>query len=252
MQESLRALVLLTIALIFATILFVMSTGPLNHLAIIMDGNRRWAKEHHLPSHEGHRAGYERLKQVGDWCIDRGVRVLTVFAFSTENWKRAEDEVGFLMDLLEQALTEELDHFHEKGVRLKIVGRRIGLRPSIVRAIEYAEEKTQHNTRATFVICLNYGGRLEIVDACRSLVAQGVSVDEVDEAKLQSAMYWPDMPEPDLVIRTSGEERTSGFLLWQSAYSEIHWIQKHWPDFDEEELDRALEEYATRQRRFGK
>lgn len=229
-----------------------MPTAPLTHLAIIMDGNRRWAKEKNLPGIEGHRAGYARLKQVGDWCLDRGIKVLTVFAFSTENWKRTEEEVGFLMDLLETALTDEIDHFHGKGVRLKIIGRREGLRPSVVRAMERAEEKTKDNTAATFVMCVNYGGRLEIVDACRSLIAKGVPSGDVDEATLQAEMYWPGMPDPDLIVRTSGEERISGFLLWQAAYSEFYWTQKHWPDFDETELDKALEEYATRQRRFGK
>jgi undecaprenyl diphosphate synthase len=229
-----------------------MRTAPLQHLAIIMDGNRRWAKEHNLLSNQGHIAGYERLKQVGDWCLERGIKVFTVFAFSSENWKRAEEEVGFLMDLLEVALTKELSWFHEKGVRMKIIGRRIGLRPSIIRAIEAAEEKTKDNTRATFVICLNYGGRMEIVDACRSLIAKGTDAEMLDEASLQSAMYWPDMPDPDLIVRTSGEERISGFLLWQAAYSEFYWTEKHWPDFDEEELDKALEAYASRQRRFGK
>lgn len=229
-----------------------MPTAFLNHLAIIMDGNRRWAKEHNLVATEGHRAGYERLKQVGDWCLDRGIKVLTVFAFSTENWKRTQEEVGFLMDLLEEALTKELSQFHEKGVRMKIIGRREALRPSIVRAIEAAEELTKNNTRATFAICINYGGRLEIVDACRSLIAKGTLAASVDEATLQSAMYWPDMPDPDFIIRTSGEERISGFLLWQAAYSEFYWTDKHWPDFDEAELDKAMEEYATRQRRFGK
>lgn len=228
-----------------------MSPAPLDHLAIIMDGNRRWAKERNMVPTQGHLAGYERLKQVGDWCLERGIKVFTVFAFSTENWKRAEEEVGFLMDLLEMALTKELQLFHEKGVRLKIVGRRTGLRPSIVRAIESAEELTKQNTRATFVLCVNYGGRMEIVDACRSLVADGKTVEEIDEAALQSKMYWPDMPDPDLLVRTSGEERISGFLLWQAAYTEFYWTEKHWPDFDEAELDKALDVYAGRQRRFG-
>lgn len=222
-----------------------------NHLAIIMDGNRRWAKERGWPSVEGHRVGYDRLKQVGDWCLNRNIKVFTVFAFSTENWQRAEEEVGYLMDLLENALTKELDYFQERNVRLKIIGQRDRLRPSIVRAIEEAEVKTAGNARATFVICLNYGGRLEIVDACKRLVRQGVSEASIDEAMLQSAMYWPDMPDPDLIIRTSGEERLSGFLLWQAAYSELYWTKKHWPDFDEHELDAALAEYETRQRRFG-
>ncbi|MFA5935387.1 MAG: polyprenyl diphosphate synthase [Patescibacteria group bacterium] len=229
-----------------------MPTAPLDHLAIIMDGNRRWAKERNLLSNQGHLAGYERLKEMGDWCLERGIKVLTVFAFSTENWKRTEEEVGFLMDLLEVALTKELQLFHDKGVRMKIVGRRAGLRPSIVRAIEAAEALTKDNTRATFALCINYGGRMEIVDACRALVAAGKRPEEIDEAAIQAQMYWPDMPDPDLLVRTSGEERISGFLLWQAAYSEFYWTDKHWPDFDEGELDKALEEYASRQRRFGK
>ncbi len=227
-------------------------TAPLKHLAIIMDGNRRWAKEHGRPSLEGHRAGYERMKQVGDWCLDREIEVLTVFAFSTENWKRAEDEVGFLMDLLEYGVSTDLKHYVDRNVRLRVIGRRDGLRPSVLRAIEKAEAETADNTRATFCICVNYGGRAEIADACRRIVAEGLASDEVTEEALTAHMYWPGMPDPELVIRTSGEERLSGFLTWESVYSEIHWCDKHWPDFDEAELDRALEDYAARQRRFGK
>lgn len=217
-----------------------------------MDGNRRWAAERGQLSMQGHQAGYERLKEVGDLCLARGIKVLTVFAFSTENWKRTEEEVGFLMDLLERALTEELNNFNGKGVRLKILGRREGLRPSVLHAIETAEETTKNNERATFAICINYGGRTEIVDACRAIVKDGLPVDDVTEEALTARMYWPEMPVPDLVIRTSGEERTSGFLAWESAYSELYWSEKKWPDFDEQELDRALEEFATRKRRFGK
>jgi len=225
---------------------------PIKHLAIVMDGNRRWAKERGLTSFEGHRAGYDRMKQVGDWCLDRGVEVLTVFAFSTENWKRAQDEVGYLMDLLEFGVTTDLGHYTDRGVRLKIIGRREGLRPSVLRAIENAEKATAMNTRATFCICLNYGGRLEIADACKKVIADGLSGDQVTEDALAARMYWPEMPVPDLVVRTSGEERLSGFLTWESVYSEIYWCDKHWPDFDEEELDKAIEEFATRQRRYGK
>ncbi len=229
-----------------------MQTAPLQHLAIVMDGNRRWATAQNLPSIEGHRAGYARLKEVGQWCLDRGIKVLTVFAFSTENWKRTEQEVGFLMDLLERALVDELDTFHQKGIRLRIIGRREGLRPSVIRAIERAEEKTKDNVAATLAICVNYGGRLEIVDACKKLIEQGVDPATLDEGSIRSALYWPDMPDPDLIIRTSGEERLSGFLLWQAAYSELYWTKKNWPDFDEQELDTALEVFMSRQRRFGK
>ena len=226
--------------------------SPIKHLAIVMDGNRRWAKERGLTSFEGHRAGYDRMNQVGDWCLDRGVEVLTVFAFSTENWKRTQDEVGYLMDLLEFGVTTDLAHYTDRGVRLKIIGRREGLRPSVLRAIENAEKETAGNTRATFCICLNYGGRPEIVDACKRIVADGLAGDAITEDALAARMYWPEMPAPDLVIRTSGEERLSGFLTWESVYSEIYWCEKHWPDFDEEELEKALEEFASRQRRYGK
>jgi undecaprenyl diphosphate synthase len=225
---------------------------PLRHLAIIMDGNRRWAKEKGLPSLQGHTAGYDTLKRIGDACLARGIEVLSVFAFSTENWKRTEEEVGYLMDLLEKGLRNELEEFGAKGLRIRVVGRRDGLRPSVLEAIQEAEEKTAGNTKATLCICLNYGGRTEIVDACKALVADGVPADKIDEAAITSRLYWPDMPEPDLIIRTSGEERISGFLLWEAAYSEFYWTQKHWPDFDEAELDKALEEFSARQRRYGK
>jgi len=217
-----------------------------------MDGNRRWAKERGRLSLEGHRAGYERMKEVGDWCLARGIKVWTVFAFSTENWKRTDEEVGYLMALLEEALTKELQTYHQKGVRLKIIGRREGFRPSIIRLVEAAEELTKNNTRCTLVLCLNYGGRSEIVDACRKAIADGLMPEQLTEESLTARMYWPEMPAPDLVIRTSGEERLSGFLTWESVYSEVYWCQKHWPDFDEAELDKALDVFTSRQRRFGK
>jgi undecaprenyl diphosphate synthase len=229
-----------------------MPQGPVRHLAIIMDGNRRWAKECGLPSFNGHQAGYETLKRIGDACLDRGIGILTVFAFSTENWKRADEEVGYLMDLLEKGLRDELSTFMQKKARIRVLGRRQGLRPSALRAIEDAERETASNTAVTLNLCVNYGGRLEIVDACKKIVADGVPADQIDEAALQARMYWPDMPDPELIIRTSGEERLSGFLLWQAAYSEFYWCPKHWPDFDEAELDKALEAYAVRRRRFGK
>jgi len=229
-----------------------MNDAPMNHLAIIMDGNRRWARDRGLPVFEGHRKGHETLKKIGDACLARGIKVLTVFAFSTENWKRTQDEVGFLMDLFETILRDELSFFTTRNVRVRVLGRHDGLRPSLLRVIEEAERETESMTRGTICICLNYGGRPEIVDAVKQLVADGVSSDKIDETAIRSRLYWPDMPEPDLVIRTSGEERISGFLLWECAYSEFYWTNKHWPDFDEAELDRALGIYAERQRRYGK
>lgn len=222
------------------------------HIAIIMDGNRRWAKEKGLPRYKGHQAGYEALRALGDACLERGIGVISVFAFSTENWKRTEEEVGFLMDLLEKGLREELAYFEGRGIRLRILGRREGLRPSVLSAIENAEQKTAHFTKTTLCICLNYGGHAEIVDACKAIVRSGIPAEEITEQTIQQYLYWPEMPAPELVIRTSGEERLSGFLLWQSAYSELYWCEKHWPDFNAEDLDKAIEAYASRNRRFGK
>jgi undecaprenyl diphosphate synthase len=230
----------------------LMSNQVLKHLAIIMDGNRRWAKQRGLLSVQGHREGYETLKKIGTACLERGVEVLTVFAFSTENWKRTDEEVGYLMDLLEEVLRNELGFFKSKKVRIRVLGRREGLRPSVLSAIADAEKETEDFDALTLCLCINYGGRTEIVDACKALITEGKSADQIDEVAIQSKMYWPDMPDPDLIIRTSGEERLSGFLLWQAAYSEFYWTKKHWPDFNEQELDSALEEFASRKRRFGK
>jgi undecaprenyl diphosphate synthase len=180
------------------------------------------------------------------------VKVLSVFAFSTENWDRTQEEVGYLMDLFEKGISNYLQRYAARGVRVRILGRREGLRPSVLRAIEKAERETEKNTAATFCMCLNYGGRAEIVDATRKIVSDGLRPEEIDERALWSRMYWPDMPPPDMIVRTSGEERLSGFLLWEAAYSELYWCQKHWPDFDEVELDAVIAEYGTRERRFGK
>lgn len=228
-----------------------MPEQTVKHLAIIMDGNRRWAKDQGLPSFEGHRLGYERMKLVGDWCLERKIEILTVYAFSTENWKRAEDEVTFLMDLLERALKDEAEYYIKRGIRVRVLGRREGLRPSILRAIDDIEARTASHTKMTMAICLNYGGRSEIVDAVRDIVREGMMPDAIDEGTIAKRLYWPNMPDPDLLIRTSGEQRLSGFLLWECAYSEFFWCDHHWPAFDQKDLDAALEEYSARQRRYG-
>jgi undecaprenyl diphosphate synthase len=225
--------------------------GP-RHLAMIMDGNRRWAKEKGLPSVEGHRAGYETMKKVGDWCLERGVEILTVYAFSTENWKRSETEVGFLMTLLEHALDKELDYFISRKIKLRILGRREGFKPRILELIDKAQEATKDFDAMTFAICLNYGGRMELVDAVKEIVAEGMQPEAIDELSISKRLYWPNMPDPDMIVRTSGEERLSGFLLWQSAYSEFYWLKKNWPAIDEKDIDAIIEEYKTRQRRYGK
>lgn len=227
-------------------------TTSLNHLALIMDGNRRWAKERGLPTFMGHRAGYDRLLEIGEACLDRGISNLTVFAFSTENWKRSAEEVEFLMNLFDQALEKDFKRFLDKGARIRVLGRREGLRESTRRAIESMERDSSANSAATFGLCLNYGGRAEIVDACRRAIADGLKPEDVTEAEINKRLYWPDMPEPDLVVRTSGEERLSGFLAWESVYSELYFCEKHWPDFDVAELDKALTIFQERERRRGK
>jgi undecaprenyl diphosphate synthase len=218
---------------------------------MIMDGNRRWAKEQGLPSVEGHRAGYETMKKVGDWCLERGIETLTVFAFSTENWKRSETEVGFLMTLLEHALDKELDYFISRKIKLRILGRREGFKPRILELIDRAQEATKDFDKMTFAICLNYGGRTELVDAVKEIVAEGMQPEAIDEMSISKRLYWPNMPDPDMIVRTSGEERLSGFLLWQSAYSEFYWLKKNWPAIEEKDIDAIIEEYKTRQRRYG-
>lgn len=224
----------------------------LRHLAIILDGNRRWAKAHGLPTLEGHRRGYDNVKTIGLACLDRDISHLTVFAFSTENWTRSTEEVGYLMDLLLTALTKEVDFYMSHGIRLRIVGGRQGLSEKLIAAIDAAEEKTASGTAGQLNLCINYGGRAEIVDAARRLVAEGKKAEEITEESLGAAMWTSGLPDPDLVIRTSGEQRLSGFLTWSGVYSEILFIEKHWPDFNETDLDAAIEEYAKRERRFGK
>ncbi|MBI4133641.1 di-trans,poly-cis-decaprenylcistransferase [Candidatus Uhrbacteria bacterium] len=228
-----------------------MSEKVPQHLGIIMDGNRRWAKMHGLPILEGHRRGYDKLKEVGEWCMERGVKVLTVFAFSTENWKRAASEVAYLMDLFYRAFTNEVEEFMRRNIRVRIIGDRAGLPENVGRAATALEERTRENTRGTLQLAINYGGHTEICDAVRALLGQHVAPAEITEEAIASRLYAPDTPPPDLIIRTSGEQRLSGFLTWQSAYSELYFIQKHWPDFTEADLDAACAWYADRDRRFG-
>lgn len=225
--------------------------SELKHLAVIMDGNRRWAKDNGLPSFEGHRQGYDKMKEVGQWCIDRGITTLTVYAFSTENWNREEVEVNYLMDLLYKAVTTEVEEFNKRGIRLKIIGTRERLSEKLVKAIAEAEERTQNNDKGTLNICLNYGGRLEIVDAVKKIIAKGIPVDQITEKTISENIWLAGQDDPDLIIRTSGEQRLSGFLTWESVYSEFLFIDKHWPAFSEADLDAAINDYNNRHRRFG-
>ncbi len=222
------------------------------HIAIIMDGNGRWAKQRGLARTDGHAEGEEALFDVVDGAIDIGLPWLTVYAFSTENWKRPVDEVRFLVNFNESILVRRRDELHERGVRIRFIGRRDWRVPRrIIRRMDEALALTAGNRTMTFTIAFNYGGRAEIVDAVRALVTAGVPPARIDERALRSCLYAPDMPDPDLVIRTSGEFRVSNFLLWELAYSELIFTEVLWPDFRRHDLFQAVREYQGRERRFG-
>ena len=218
-----------------------------------MDGNGRWAQKRGLPRTDGHAAGEEALVDAVYGCLDVGVKWLTVYAFSTENWRRPADEVRFLMHFNESLLTRRRDEFHEAGGRINFSGRQDWRVPrSVLRRMNEAAEKTKHNRRLTLTIAFNYGGRAEIVDAVKGLVASGIKAQQVTEKAISSALYHPEAPDPDLVIRTSGEMRISNFLLWELAYSELLFTDVLWPDFRREDLFKAIYEYQGRDRRYGK
>jgi undecaprenyl diphosphate synthase len=221
------------------------------HVGIIMDGNGRWARKRNRPHSFGHRAGVRAIKRVMYGCEELGVEVLSVYTFSTENWSRPRAEVRYLMRLFHEAFRRELDEIDERGIRVLVSGRRAELSPAMQRQIADAEARTAGNRSGVLNVCLNYGGRAELVDAVRSLIASGVSPDEVDEHLLGRHLYHPELPDPDLIVRTAGESRISNFLLWQSAYAEIHVTDTLWPDFDIQDLKRAIQDYQTRVRRFG-
>ncbi len=214
-----------------------------------MDGNGRWANKRFMPRIAGHKQGVESLKRCAKACDARGVRVLTVFAFSSENWKRPTEEVTGLMDLFAMALAREVQQLKADGVQLRFVGERQGLSARVLKGIEQSEADTAANTRLVLNVCFNYGGRWDIVHAAAKLAGSG---QPVNEQTLSSAMSLAHVPDPDLVIRTGGELRISNFLLWQSAYSEFEFVDTLWPDFDEIALDAAIASYSSRERRFGK
>lgn len=217
-----------------------------------MDGNRRWAKARNLPTLEGHRRGYENLIKIGEAALDRGVKYFTVYAFSTENWKRTAEEVDYLLGKLFWIAMGEVESLNKRNVRVRFAGSRDKLQPKAIEAIEQAEAKTATNTRGTFVICLNYGGQAEIVQAVQAIVREGTLPDEITEASIASHLYAPDVPPLDLIIRTSGERRLSNFMLWRADYAELMFVDQMWPDFDEVMLDHCLADYAGRERRIGK
>jgi undecaprenyl diphosphate synthase len=216
-----------------------------------MDGNGRWARRRGHPASFGHRAGVRAIKRVLDGCEQLGVHALSVYAFSTENWSRPRAEVRALMRLFHETMQREIDEMHRRGVRIVVSGRREGLSQRMRQRIDESIALTSKNTNGVLNVCLNYGGRAEIVDAVQRLIGEGIPAQEIDEAAIASRLYNPDLPDPDLIIRTAGESRVSNFLLWQSAYSEMLVSETLWPDFDLEDLKAAIADYNSRIRRFG-
>jgi undecaprenyl diphosphate synthase len=222
------------------------------HVAIIMDGNGRWAKRQHLPRIAGHRRGVEAVRATVAACAERGVGYLTLFAFSSENWRRPAEEVALLMQLFTMALSNEVDKLHRNGVRLKVVGDLSRFEPTIRRLVDQGERLTADNKRLTLTIAANYGGRWDIMQAMNRLLKEKPAARQVEEDLLAPYLAMSYAPEPDLFIRTGGEQRISNFLLWQLAYSELYFTDRLWPDFDAAALDEAIASYRTRERRFGR
>jgi undecaprenyl diphosphate synthase len=227
------------------------------HIVILPDGNRRWAKERGLDTLEGHRAGYEKLVLLCQWAKDRGVKVITAFGFSTENWNRTEREVNYLMNLLELALRENFSkdsrktEIEELNLRVRIIGQKERLPESLQEVIRDVEEHTKTNQSLHLNLAISYGGRWDIVQAAQQIIKKGVKPEEVTEEVFNGYLSTQGLPDVDLFIRAGGEQRLSNLVLWQSAYAELYFCPKYWPDFDEQEFDNALAEYARRQRRFG-
>jgi len=222
------------------------------HVAIIMDGNRRWAKKRGLPVLEGHRHGAEKIESLCDWCIKRAIKVLTLYAFSTENWGRAPEEVAGIIKLGKWFLSRKTEKLHRERIKLMVIGEKDRLDPEIQRLIQKSEDLTKDNNRLTLVLAISYGGRAEIVEAVKKIIEEKIPADKVNARVVEKHLWTAGLPDPELIIRTAGEMRVSNFLIWQSAYSELYFTEKYWPDFTEEDLDFALAGFVRRQRRFGK
>lgn len=231
-------------------------SNELKHIAIIMDGNGRWAQKRNLPRSAGHKKGAETLQEIVKGASEMGIKYMTVYAFSTENWKRDKEEVDYLMDLLRQYLKNELKEINEQGGKILFIGERNMLDKDIVAQMENIEKQTSNNDKFTFVVALSYGSRAEIISSVKkisSLVANGdMSVEDIDENCFSSMLYTHNIPDPDLVIRTSGEQRISNYLLWQIAYSELFFTKTLWPDFTMAELKEIVNDFNSRERRYGK
>ena len=222
------------------------------HIVLFPDGNRRWARQKGLASLEGHKQGYNNLLDFSEWCKNRGVKVLTAFGFSTENWNRTKEEVDYLMNLLEKCLTENLEKYNREGTKVRVIGQRDRLPESLKKAIETVEGATKNNDKLFLNLAISYGGKWDILNAVKKIVEEKIPADKVDEKLFENYLSTAGLPSPDLIIRAGGEKRMSNFVLWQAAYSELYFSPKFWPDFTEKDLDGALEEFDKRRRRFGK
>ncbi len=221
-----------------------------NHLAIIIDGNRRWARSKGLPSLEGHQKGFDKVNEIGEYCLKRGIKILTFYCFSTENWNRSKAEVTYLMRLLGKAFTKEnIKRFNNRGVKMQVIGQKQRLPKSLQKKIEKAEKETKNNKKGILNLAISYGGKPEIVQAVKNILKKGLLITE---KSINNNLWTKGLPDPDIIIRTGGEKRLSNFLTWQSTYSELYFPKKYWPDFTEKDLDKALKEYSMRKRRFGK
>jgi len=221
------------------------------HVGYILDGNRRWARQHSLPEYDGHLAGYNALKDVLVGSFEQGIQFVSIYAFSTENWQRDKKEVSHLMRLVMHAVTSDLKEFVKNGIRLRVLGHREGLSEKLVEAIEKAEEATRLLDKGTVLVCFNYGGQREIVDAARKCIEDGLTAEEITEEAIAKRLYAADVPPIDIIVRTSGEQRLSNFMLWRASYSELYFLKKYWPDMTKEDVADIIEEYNRRQRRFG-
>ncbi len=222
-----------------------------SHIGFIIDGNRRWAKKHGLPTYEGHLAGYNAIHEVTKATFEAGVQYVSAYIFSTENWMRSEDEVSKLMGLVLRLLKSDLHIFNDNNIKLKVLGSLDHVDQKILKAIDEAEAQTAGNTGGTFALCFNYGGKIEIADAVKKIVQSGVAAIDVTPELIEENLYHPDIPAIDIVVRTSGEHRLSNFMLWRSAYSELLFLDKLWPDMTKDDVADILKEYRTRARRFG-
>lgn len=226
------------------------STIP-THIGFILDGNRRWARDHGLPTLEGHRKGYDTLKTIAEAAFDKGVKFVSAFVFSTENWSRSKDEVDYLMNLAMKIAVKDSKELIKENVKIVVMGIEDKVPPKLVKAWRDAEEESKNNTGGTLALCFNYGGTQEIVDATKAIISEGIPEESVTDELIGQHLYHPEVPDIDLVIRTSGEMRISNFMLWRVKYAELYFVDKHWPAFSKEDFDIALEEFSRRNRRFG-